>query len=72
MKADDKSSFQHKLKRIVVKAKNYSLINFASLGIHDLLCVPCSGAERRNVFNNFIIIFLIHSLLEKEFKRYRI
>ena len=63
LKADDKSSFQRKLKR-KVKANNYSLISFPSLGLHDLLCVPVSSAEKVNVFNNFIIIFLMHSSAE--------
>ena len=45
LKADDKSSFQLKLK-MKVKANNYYLISFPSLAIHDLLCVPVSVAER--------------------------
>ena len=63
LKADDKSSFQRKLKR-KVKANNYSLISFPSLGLHELLCVPVSGAEKVNVFNHFIIILLMHSSAE--------
>ena len=63
LKADDKSSFQRKLKR-KVKANNYSLISFPSLWLHDLLCVPVSGAEKVNVFNHLIIIFLMHSSAE--------
>ena len=49
LKADDKPSFERKLKR-KVKPNNYTLISFASLGIHDLLCVPVSAAEKVNVF----------------------
>ena len=45
LKADDKSSFQRKLKR-KVKANNYSLISFPSLGLHDLLCVPVSVQKK--------------------------
>ena len=53
LKADDKSSFEHKLKR-KLKANNYILISFASLGIHDLLCVPVSAAEKVNVFTYIV------------------
>ena len=67
LKADDKSSFQRKLKR-KVKANNYSLINFPCLGIHYFLCVPVSGAEKVNVFDNFIIIFLMHISVDKGLK----
>ena len=63
LKADDKSSFEPKLKR-KVKANNYSLISFPSLGLHDVLCLPVSGAEKINIFNHFIIIFLMHSSVE--------
>ena len=49
LKADDKFSFECKLKR-KVKANNYTLLSFASLGIHDLVCVPVSAAEKVNVF----------------------
>ena len=73
LKADDKSSFQRKLKR-KVKANNYSLISFLSLGIHDFFCVPVSGAEKVNVFDYFIIIFLMHSSVDKGLKdtKYRL
>ena len=49
LKTEDKSSFETKLKR-KVKANNYTLISFASLGIHDLLGIPVSAAEKVNVF----------------------
>ena len=71
LKADDKSSFQHKLKG-KVKANNYSLISFPPLGRNGILFVPVLGAEKVNVFNHFIIIFLIHNAVGKEFKRYQI
>ena len=73
LKAGDKSSSQRKFKR-KVKANNYSLINFPSLGIHDLMYVPVSGAKKVNVFNHFIIIFLMHSSEEKGLKdtKYRL
>ena len=73
LKADDKSSFQRKLKR-KVKANNYSLISFPSSGIHDFLCVPVSGAEKVNNFDHFIIIFLMHSSVENRMKdtKYRL
>ena len=60
LEADEKYSFQRKLKRKVAANNNF-LIIFASLGEHDLLCVPVSGAQKLNVFNHFIIIFLMHS-----------
>ena len=73
LKTDDKSFFQLKLKR-KVNANNYSLISFPSLAIHNLLCVPVSDDEKINVFNHFIIIFLMHSSEEKGLKdtRYRL
>ena len=71
LKADDQSSFQHKLKR-KVKTNNYFFFVFPSLGKSGILFVPVWGAEKVNVFNHFIIIFLIHSAVEKEFKRYQI
>ena len=71
LKADDQSSVQHKLKR-KVKTNNYFFFVFPSLGKSGILFVPVWGAEKVNVFNRFIIIFLIHSAVEKEIKRYQI